>query len=299
MGKLDSKKDVMELRRARPLLGTLVEIVAGGLPEPWLTEAINGGFSEVARVHRLMSAHDRHSDVGRLNRLAHRTAIRVHPWTWQVLQFAQTIADKTGGIFDVSVGGQLARMGYIPRPCKVPVDSRSTWRDIELLPGHLVRFARPLSVDLGGIAKGFAVDRAIVALRAGGIRSGLVNAGGDLRAFGDVPRRIHLRNPSNPGHLIPCADITEGAIATSAGYFSERRWRGRCVTAVVDGVRRTASLSPFSASVFAPSCMLADALTKLVLVQGPRANRLVNRLGGKAFIVNAVSIHTIEVAQAA
>jgi thiamine biosynthesis lipoprotein ApbE len=51
--------------------------------------------------------------------------------------------------------------------------------------------------------------------------------------------------------------------------------------------------------VFAPSCMLADALTKLVLVQGPRANRLVNRLGGKAFIVNAVSIHTIEVAQAA
>ena len=75
----------MEVRRARPLLGTLVEIVAGGLPEPQLTEAINGGFSEVARVHRLMSAHDHRSDIGRLNRLAHRTAVRVHPWTWQVL----------------------------------------------------------------------------------------------------------------------------------------------------------------------------------------------------------------------
>jgi len=75
----------MELRRARPLLGTLVEIVAGGLPEPQLTEAINGGFSEVARVHRLMSAHDHRSDVGRLNRLANKTAVRVHPWTWQVL----------------------------------------------------------------------------------------------------------------------------------------------------------------------------------------------------------------------
>src|SRR6185436_3234128 len=95
----DGNRDVMELRRARPLLGTLVEIVAGGLPEPQLTAAINGGFSEVARVHRLMSAHDHRSDIGRLNRLAHRTAVRVHPWTWRVLRFAQTIADRTNGIF--------------------------------------------------------------------------------------------------------------------------------------------------------------------------------------------------------
>jgi len=289
----------MELRRARPLLGTLVEIVAGGLPEPQLTEAINGGFSEVARVHRLMSAHDHRSDIGRLNRLAHRTAVRVHPWTWQVLRFAQTIADRTNGIFDVSVGGELTRMGYLPRLSKVPADLRSTWRDIELLPGHLVRFARPLGVDLGGIAKGFAVDRAILALRGAGTRRGLVNAGGDLRVFGDVSRRIYLRDPSSPGQLIPCADITEGAIATSAGYFSERQWRGRSVTAVIDGVRREACLSPISASVFAPSCMLADALTKIVLVQGARAKGLVNRLGGRAFIVNAAPTLNTMVARAA
>jgi len=295
----DGNEGVMELRRARPLLGTLVEIVAGGLPEPQLTEAISGGFSEVARVHRLMSAHDRQSDIGRLNRLAHRTAVRVHPWTWHVLQFAQTMAGETGGIFDVSVGGDLVRMGYLPRPCRVPADLRSTWRDIELLPGHLVRFERPLNVDLGGIAKGFAVDQAIVALRAAGIRSGLVNAGGDLRVFGNVSRRIHVRNPSSPGQLIPCADITEGALATSAGYFSRRQWRGRSVTAVVDGVRRTASLSPFSASVFAPSCMLADALTKLVLVRGSGATGLVNRLGGKAIILNGAVPSGPEMEQAA
>jgi len=208
------------------------------------------------------------------------------------------VANETNGIFDISVGGELARMGYLPRLSKGPADLRSTWRDIELLPGHLVRFARPLSVDLGGIAKGFAVDRAILALRGAGTRRGLVNAGGDLRVFGDVSRRIYLRDPSSPGQLIPCADITEGAIATSAGYFSERQWRGRSVTAVIDGVRREACLSPISASVFAPSCMLADALTKLVLVQGARAKGLVNRLGGRAFIVNAATPNTM-VARAA
>lgn len=276
----------IELRRARPLLGTLVEITARGACEAELTRAINAAFAAVARVHRLMSFHEAHSDVGRVNRLAHRIAVRVHPWTWNVLEAAQRLSRSTWGAFDITIGRELVRLGYLPSFAPIRLDPRASWRDVHLLPGRRVRFARRLFIDLGGIAKGFAVDRAVDCLRAHGVCAGLVNAGGDLRAFGSVIRRVHLRHPANPGTLVPFADVTSGALATSASYFARRIQRGKTLTPVIDGVRRIASKAAFSASVSASNCMLADALTKLVLLRGPRAHGLVRRLGGHAFVLD-------------
>jgi thiamine biosynthesis lipoprotein len=275
----------IQLRRARPLLGTLVEISARGQRETELKHAITAAFAAVARVHNLMSFHEPTSDVGRVNRLAHRMAVRVHPWTWKVLEAAQHLSRSTAGAFDITIGGELMRLGYLPSAAPIRLDSRACWRDVRLLPGSRVRFARCLLIDLGGIAKGFAVDRAVECLRAGGAGAGLVNAGGDLRAFGSFAWRIHVRDPANPGKLIPFADLSSGALATSAGYFSRRAHRGRAITPVIDGVRRTATDAAFSVSVNASNCMLADALTKLVLLRGPRAHGLVRRLGGQAFIL--------------
>lgn len=277
----------IQLRRARPLLGTLVEITARGEREVELKRAVNAAFAAVARVHKLMSFHEPSSDVGRINRLAHRVAVRVHPWTWKVLKAAQHLSHSTAGAFDITIGGELVRLGYLPPSAPIRLDPRACWRDVRLLPGSRVRFARCLLIDLGGIAKGFAVDRAVDCLRAGGACAGLVNAGGDLRAFGSDAWRVHVRDPANPGRLIPFADLASGALATSAGYFSRRAQRGKAVTPIIDGVRRTATDAAFSASVNASNCMLADALTKLVLLRGPRAHGLVRRLGGHAFILSA------------
>lgn len=277
----------IELRRARPLLGTLVEVTARGEREVELTRAVGAAFAAMGRVHRLMSFHEPYSDVGRVNRLAHRVAVRVHPWTWNVLEAAQRLSHSTAGAFDITIGGELVRLGYLPSSGPIRLDPRACWRDVRLLPGRRVRFARPLLIDLGGIAKGFAVDCAVDCLRARGASAGLVNAGGDLRAFGSVAWRVHVRHPANPGRLVPFADIANGALATSAGYFARRIQRGKAVTPVIDGVRRAATNATFSASVSASSCMLADALTKLVLLRGPRAHGLVRRLGGHAFILSA------------
>lgn len=277
----------IELRRARPLLGTLVEVTARGEREMELTRAISAAFAAIGRVHRLMSFHEPYSDVGRVNRLAHRAAVRVHPWTWNVLEAAQRLSHSTAGAFDITIGGELVRLGYLPSSGPIQLDPRACWRDVLLLPGRRVRFARRLLIDLGGIAKGFAVDCAVDCLRARGACAGLVNAGGDLRAFGSVAWRVHVRHPANPGRLVPFADIANGALATSAGYFARRIQRGKAVTPVIDGVRRAATNATFSASVSASNCMLADALTKLVLLRGPRAHGLVRRLGGYAFILSA------------
>lgn len=280
----------IERRRARPLLGTLVEITARGASECEVMRGIDRGFAAITRVHRLMSFHERHSNVGRLNRHAWRAAIRVHPWTWSVLQAAQRLASRSRGLFDVTIAQELVRLNYLPRSNGQRPHRNATWRDMALLPGHRVRFRRPLNIDLGGIAKGYAVDQAVAAMRRSGVSSGLVNAGGDLRSFGSVVRRIHLRHPAHPDALIPCIDLSSGALATSASYFARRSWRGRSVSPMIDAVRRRAIDATFSATVVAPTCMLADALTKLLLLRGERASGTIRRLGGRALIVRGSGV---------
>jgi thiamine biosynthesis lipoprotein len=260
----------LEFRRARPLLGTLVEISARGDDAARMAEAVEAAFSTVATVHRLMSFQDRASDVTRLNRCAARTPVRVHLWTYAVLEEAQRVAEASRGLFDVSVAAVLVRRGLQQAARGTPVPHRSaSFRDIRLLPGFRVRFSRPLLLDLGGIAKGFAVDRAIDCLRRAGMPSGVVNAGGDLRCFGPLAQRVHVRDPGCPERLLPLAELCDGAVATSAAYASRSMRGGRAVCGLVHP-GRPGFVPAASASVAARRCITADAWTKVILLGGPR-----------------------------
>jgi FAD:protein FMN transferase len=273
-----------ELRRCRPLLGTLVEIGAASGSERATLAAIDAGFAAVARVHRLMSFHEETSDVARLNRCGAGETIEVAPETHEVLRAARELQERSGGVFDVTVGPHLQRWGYLPREER----DRSPRRDptaFELLPGRRVRIRRPVRLDLGGIAKGFAVDRAVDALVAAGAVSGIVNAGGDLRAFGSERRAIHVRHPAHPGRLVPLCEIAEGAVATSAGYFARRRWRWRRVSPLVDARAGRPCLRAASVSVRAQTCTVADALTKVAMVLGRRSADILRGYAASVFFV--------------
>lgn len=87
--------------------------------------------------------------------------------------------------------------------------------------------------------------------------------------------------------LVPAVRIASGALATSADYFSRREWRGRSVTPIVDKMRPHARALSISATVLADTCMLADALTKVILLRGPRGSGPIRRLGGVPFILRA------------
>ena len=103
-----------DLRRARPLLGTFVEISASGAASADMEDAIEAAFGAVARVHRLMSFHDRGSDVSRLNRKAKAGAVAVDPWTFEVLAIAQDLHRRSGGAFDIAVAPVLQGLGLLP-----------------------------------------------------------------------------------------------------------------------------------------------------------------------------------------
>lgn len=278
-----------DMRRARPLLGTFVEIAGAGRAAGDLGRAIDAAFEAVARVDRLMSFHDPQSDLSRLNRAAgDSAAVRVHPWTYQVLQTALELHCRSAGLFDVAVAPALQQMGLLPLQngdvVTIP-EWASAGEAVELLSNCRVRLRGRAAIDLGGIAKGFAVDRALEVLRSHGLAHGLVNAGGDLAAFGAPPAWVHLRHPANPRRLLAQVEIADMALASSGRMFDALQFAevGHC--AVIDPRSGAQVCAVAGATVRAPSCTIADALTKVVMIAGEAAASLLTHYRASALLV--------------
>jgi thiamine biosynthesis lipoprotein len=277
------------VRRARPLLGTFVEIAASGAPRDDLHGAIGRAFETVAVVHRLMSFHDRDSDVSRLNREAATRPVRVHPWTYEVLRLSSDLYAASDGLFDIAVADELQRLGLLPRfddAAPLPIASPRTPNEpVELLSHYRVRFTHPaVKIDLGGIAKGFAVDRAVATLRACGVPQGLVNAGGDVAVFGPAAVAVHVRDPRHPGRALLRVAIRDEAIASSANAF-DRSSDTLGMAMIIDPGTRRPSTTIHGATVRAPLCVLADALTKVVILAGQSAETLLAKYDASALLV--------------
>jgi thiamine biosynthesis lipoprotein len=286
---MPSSSPATEVRRARPLLGTLVEIqAAAALPAARLHAALDHAFAAVERVQALMSFHDPASELSRLNREAAQGAVAVDAQTREVLAAALALSRLSEGAFDICVGAPLRRWGYLPEG-EGGAAPGADWRDIELLADGRVRFQRPLCLDLGGIAKGYAVDRAVAALREAGVERGLVNAGGDLRGFGPAPWKIALRHPLSPAHSVHALELCEEALATSANTFSRRVLGAGEVSPLLDPRSGRPWLGAASVSVRAADCLHADALTKVVLFAAPEvAERVLAAHGAHAYMQQAL-----------
>ena len=274
----------IEIHRCRPLLGTFVEIAASGTNPADLERGIAAAFASVEKVHCLMSYHDPRSDVSRLNREAFPKGVSVHRWTWRVLEAAQQFARESDGIFDITMARFLASRGYLPR-CEYRPHNAATWRDILLRKNCRIFFRRPVIVDLGGIAKGFAVDRAIEALKDNGVVAGMVNAGGDLRIFGQASQVIHVRHPAEPTRFAGAVRLRDRAMATSGIYFERRKHRRNYVGPLLDGRTGRFGRKLISVSVAAAECIVADALTKIVFSLREKAAGLLVRYHADALLL--------------
>lgn len=267
----------MRMRRARLLLGTLVDIRVDGADEARALAAIERAFAEIADVHRLMSFHEAASDVSRINRDASRTPVTVDARTREVVDLALAFARASQGRFDPTIAAELVAWNLLPRPRGAPAPSAgATWRDIDVLDDGCIRAARPLWIDLGGIAKGYAVDRAIGCLIALGIEAACVNAGGDLRRIGRGTEPVHIRMPSASYRPLRTLLLGEGSLASSGGYFerahvdarTRRAMRERCVSVVAD------------------RCVVADALTKVVMSDADAAAPLLDAWNAQALVLD-------------
>jgi thiamine biosynthesis lipoprotein len=279
----------MIMRRARPLLGTYVDIEATGCADPVLDRVVNAAFEAVARVHRLMTFHDADSDVARLNRRATDEPVSVDRWTATVLRQARRIFEATDGLFDCAVGHELMQRGLLPSRDLDHVE-RGSFSAVELLPGNRVRFSAGIAIDLGGIAKGFAVDRAIATLRAHGVREAVVNAGGDMRVMGETARPIHVRCPTDDPCLVPAGLLQNGAVATSSAMTTVAKGPARRAGQSHSMRSGAPCIDRKAYSVVAPTCLLADALTKVLIQVGDIHADYFGYFGACAFITSAAAV---------
>ena len=252
------------LRRARPWLGTLVDITLQGEDGALLAVTMEDCFAAIARVHRLMSFHDAASEVSRLNREAALRPVRVASEVIQVLEIAQQVSAQSDGIFDITVAAQLVAHGHLPPLAPIEIaalpEADASWHDIIFFGHESVFFRRPLLIDFGGVAKGFAVDQALHICKQAGprLRAARINAGGDLARFGQPDAAIQIRHPVDASRLlgIDCGDHI--AVATSAYEHAKPT---HILPAGFSGTPRVASVT-----VMASSCVIADALTKVVML---------------------------------
>jgi FAD:protein FMN transferase len=264
----------------RILMGTGVVIEAWPSPPPASTaSALECAFAAIARIETLMHPTRPGSDLARINALEGAASVRVDPHTWAVLELARRLYEASGGVFD---------------PC-LP-EAPGCMDDVRLIAPDRVSCRARVALDLGGIAKGYAVDRAIEALRAGGCPRALVNAGGDLRVLGSQTvwlREAHGSAGSDRrGTLTPLA-LQDGALAVSELEVRARPSEHRGY------YRRGAPLAARCAyaAVGASQAAVADALTKCVLL-GAASRHLLETFDARVVVPRSEHVPEEEVERA-
>lgn len=264
------------ISRCKPLLGTYVRLTltADATRDTLLAMSVRA-FARIQRVERLMSFHDPDSELSRLNRLAHRQPCPVSAETEAVLRQAQRLSRASQGLFDISIAPALIRQGLLPA-IDVDIDESANWRDL-LVENGRVSFAKKMLIDLGGIAKGYAVDQAMSVLSDD--IDAVINAGGDIRMNRWRDKTVSIRYAASGHDQTVETPMRAAAIASSASYYLNGKG------AIIAPGQRQAADSPCVYSVFASSCMLADALTKIAFLSGGRHD-LIRASGARLLCVD-------------
>ena len=271
-----------QTRWFRYLMGTSVRVDAYGGTLDDRRAAAEEAFSAIAEVDRLMSDYRADSELTSVNNNAARAAVPVSAPLLAVLQAAQRISQASDGAFDVTVGPLVKLWGFKDKRPHLPTSQELA--DVRgLVNFHnlaiddsaaTVRFLRPgVQIDLGGIAKGFAVELAAGALQRRGL-SGVIDAGGNQFMVGMPPGKqqwtIGISHPDAKDRLIGAVDLEGGALSTSSDASNFLTVNGQTYGHLLDPRLLRPSTASLSVTIVSPDGTLADALSKAVFVLGPR-----------------------------
>lgn len=289
------------LQRTQMHMGTLVTITAVASDRDVGNRSIQAAFNEIRRLEQLLSTWRSDSELSRVNIEAGHQPVQVSSETWELVSRSLEIARVTHGGFNIALGPAIEAWSvtegqHIPderalEQLKPLVDWTSLHLDKKAGTIYLPR--KGMHLDVGGIGKGYAADRAVEVMKQAGVKGGVVALSGDIKAFGVLPERtgfpVGIRHPREEGTLIGIIDLQDEAISTAGDYerFFER-----------DGIRYHHILDPQtlqpargcqSVTVIAKEGTTADGLDTGIFVLGPEEGMaLVERLPDvEAIIVDA------------
>jgi len=279
------------------LLGTYVEITLKAdnnvLSQAQLLELSEACFEAIMNVQRRMSFHDEQSELSRINQLAAGDRIELSDEMFSVLDLVRRLHKQSNGIFDPCIAPTLIESKNLPRPnylkSNFQLSRFGRWESIELQ-GRSLTLNRPVLIDLGGIAKGFAIDQALACCNNN--TQVTINAGGDIGMSHWQNQSVAIRYQADLQHS-KSTPMLNACVASSADYFSRNRTIVDPTSEQVEHQQKTRSDKCFT--VFANNGMIADALTKLAylgqlndeLLRYYRASLLVSDRSGNQQQFNA------------
>ena len=261
-------------------MGTRFRVLVHHADPQEAAEAARAALARVGELDRLLSDYREDSELSRLSRAAGGAPVPCSEDLWTVLSLSQELARVTGGAFDVTSGPLVRLWRRARRRGELP-DTAALERALALVGpelleldpgGRTARCAVPgMRLDLGGIAKGHAIDEALRVLRQRGVTAALVEGGGDLAVHGVPPGaeawQVAIED-LGPGAALP---MTGGAIASSGDRYQGFESEGVRYSHIIDPRTGAALVGPRAAGVTCPSAAVSDALATALCVLGPRA----------------------------
>jgi len=260
-------------------MGTVIEITLIADDEEKANKAALQAFQETKRIETLMSPWLDSSDVTRINRSSGKERVKVSPETMEVIKKAQKISELSEGGFDITVG-PLTELWRRAREKKTPPSIEDVKEKLNLVnfkniemdqEGKVFLKKKDMAIDLGGIAKGYAVDRAFDVLRSLGYKNMIVNAGGDLRVGGTKnkqPWSIGIQNPRESQKILARISVSDTALATSGDYEKYFIYQGKRYHHIFNPKDGFPTDDCQSVTVLCKEGMIADALATAVFVLG-------------------------------
>jgi len=270
----------------RLVMGTFAHVVVVAKDTETARRCIETAFAEIDKVDELMSDYKSDSEIGIVNKNAAEHAVQVGEATFEVLQRSVEFSRLTEGAFDITVGPLVdlfrAAKEKQVAPEQEEIEKAKSKVGYEKLildkTNKTVQFTvEGMRLDLGGIAKGYAIDKAIEAMKKNGALGAMVDIGGDIRCFG-VPAKgkdrwlIGLQDPNlnedSSGGLVLKLRIADGAIATSGDYQQFVLIEGKKYSHIIDRQTGSGAEGPSSVTIIADNATDADALATAVSVMG-------------------------------
>jgi thiamine biosynthesis lipoprotein len=269
-------------QEARSLMWTRFEIVAFGTDRARLAEAAEAAFEEIDRLDHQMSNYSETSELTYINRNAARAEVIVEAELFDLLKLSLDYSRATGGAFDITVGPLMKAWGFFKGQGRLPdpkelssVMARVGYQHVSLdEKARTIRFDREgVELDLGGIAKGYAVDRAAEILRESGVSSAFITAGtSSIYAIGAPPNkaswRVEISDPMVRSSSQTSIELRDQSISTSGCHEKTFEMGGKTYCHIMNPRTGYPIDGVLSATIITPRGVEAEALSKAVMVMG-------------------------------
>jgi len=285
-------------------MGTIITFTAWTTDDNRAAKAFQQAFEDIQHIELMMTDWDRpgvpKSDVVRINEAAGKQPVQVSAETLEVIETAQDMSQRSGGAFDITFAAMRGLWKFdedldkkVPPAEEIRKRKKLiNYRDVVVdHKAQTVYLRRPgMRLGLGGIAKGYAVDRAVAVLRKAGLNDFIVKAGGDLFAAGskgDTPWRVGIADPRGArGEYFATAPIKDHAFSTAGDYERSFVLGGKRYHHIIDPKTGFPATASRSVTIYAPTALAADALDDAVFILGPeRGMKLVDSLPGTAAVI--------------